>query len=310
MSDKSRSSETITIQMSRPASTASVYTRGLWVAMFRRQGDLSDEQVAAIPSFTVEMNGITPDPKRVALFREVCAIGEDNGELPALFPETMFLSMMARLFSNKRFPLSPLGLIHMKQSAIVHEPIATGTPLDLRVHLAELVKTERGIHINCAMEVRQGETLCWEGMANFLSRSSDTRSGKTRKQETKKTPPPEARSTLELAGDLGRRFAAGSGDYNPHHLYPFTAKLLGYKRPIAHGMWTLSRALSEVMQQHAFERPFKIEGEFKRPIFLPGKINLSFSEDSEAGEGAFRFGAHDPKSGAPHLLGSVAPYRG
>ena len=37
-----------------------------------------------------------------------------------------------------------------------------------------------------------------------------------------------------LSGDLGRRYAAVSGDHNPIHLYPLTAKALGFPRQIAH----------------------------------------------------------------------------
>ena len=42
----------------------------------------------------------------------------------------------------------------------------------------------------------------------------------------------------KLPGDLGRKYAAVSGDHNPIHLYPLTAKALGFPRQIAHGMWT------------------------------------------------------------------------
>ena len=47
-----------------------------------------------------------------------------------------------------------------------------------------------------------------------------------------------------LPGDLGRRYAAVSGDRNPIHLYPLTAKALGFPRQIAHGMWSLARCVA------------------------------------------------------------------
>lgn len=55
---------------------------------------------------------------------------------------------------------------------------------------------------------------------------------------------------VQVDGDIGRRYAAVSGDYNPHHLYGWTARLIGYPRQIAHGMWTLSRCLSSVEREH------------------------------------------------------------
>lgn len=44
----------------------------------------------------------------------------------------------------------------------------------------------------------------------------------------------------------GIRYAKVSGDWNPHHLYPWSARLIGYKMPIAHGMWTLGRVIAEM----------------------------------------------------------------
>jgi acyl dehydratase len=51
---------------------------------------------------------------------------------------------------------------------------------------------------------------------------------------------------IKVSGNMGRRYAAVSGDYSPHHLYGWAAWLLGYPKQIAHGMWTLSRCLAEV----------------------------------------------------------------
>ena len=49
---------------------------------------------------------------------------------------------------------------------------------------------------------------------------------------------------LYVEASTGLRYAKVSGDWNPHHLYPWTAKLLGFKSPIAHGLWTLAVAMS------------------------------------------------------------------
>ena len=49
--------------------------------------------------------------------------------------------------------------------------------------------------------------------------------------------PPISRTTLAL-------FAGASGDHNPIHLYPLTAKALGFPRQIAHGMWSKARCIA------------------------------------------------------------------
>ena len=55
---------------------------------------------------------------------------------------------------------------------------------------------------------------------------------------------PPGPTTWKLPGDLGRRYAAVSGDHNPIHLYGLTAKAFGFPRQIAHGMWSKARCLA------------------------------------------------------------------
>lgn len=51
---------------------------------------------------------------------------------------------------------------------------------------------------------------------------------------------------LQIPSDMGRLYAAISGDRNPIHLHPLAAKAFGFRTTIVHGMWTLARCLAEV----------------------------------------------------------------
>jgi acyl dehydratase len=100
--------------------------------------------------------------------------------------------------------------------------------------------------------------------------------------------------TWELPADLGRRYAAVAGDRNPIHLYDITAKPLGFKRAIIHGMWTKARslaALGEVPDAHT------VEVKFLKPIFLPGKVEFLRGDED--------FAVRDAASGTPHLAGTI-----
>ncbi|MFJ3586231.1 MaoC/PaaZ C-terminal domain-containing protein [Streptomyces sp. NPDC090127] len=94
-----------------------------------------------------------------------------------------------------------------------------------------------------------------------------------------------------LPADLGRRYAAASGDRNPIHLHPLTARAFGFPRTVAHGMWTLARCLAE---QQAGARHDFVEAEFKSPVLLPGTV-------SYATDGAGRFELRT--AGRLHLSG-------
>lgn len=47
--------------------------------------------------------------------------------------------------------------------------------------------------------------------------------------------------TWRLGGDVGRRYGMINGDLNPIHLHPLTSRLFGFKRPIAHALFLMSR---------------------------------------------------------------------
>jgi acyl dehydratase len=115
------------------------------------------------------------------------------------------------------------------------------------------------------------------------------------------TPEPEdvptSGVTWRLGSDLGRRYAAVSGDRNPIHLYALPAKALGFKRQIAHGMWSKGRCVAAL--ENRLPDAVTVEVVFRKPIFLPGKVSFG----SMPTDDGFAFVLRDPRSGAPHLQG-------
>ena len=105
----------------------------------------------------------------------------------------------------------------------------------------------------------------------------------------------------KLGGDLGRRYAAVSGDRNPIHMHAWTAKPLGFPRAIAHGMWTKARCLAAL--ESRLPDAFQVDVRFRKPILLPSRVE--FASTSEGDEIAFA--VRDAKRGTPHLDGSVKP---
>ena len=90
-----------------------------------------------------------------------------------------------------------------------------------------------------------------------------------------------------------------SGDYNPIHIHPLSARLFGFPSAIAHGMWTKARCLAAL--EPRLTDAFTVEVAFKRPILLPGKIEFCEAETA----GGIDFGVRDPANGRSHLDGRV-----
>ncbi|ESO92930.1 hypothetical protein LOTGIDRAFT_175639 [Lottia gigantea] len=110
-------------------------------------------------------------------------------------------------------------------------------------------------------------------------------------------------SSIRVGGDTGLNYAHATGDWNPHHLYPWTAKLLGYRQPIAHGMWVLGKMIALIQSGQKLENyPISIEALFRRPLFMPGKVDFKYSKTSS---NRYDFRVIDTETAVPHLTGSV-----
>jgi NAD(P)-dependent dehydrogenase (short-subunit alcohol dehydrogenase family)/acyl dehydratase len=301
------------ITIGRSPGTVAIYLRSIRRMPERPQGTLPLGHAQTLAPIEVLQPGVRIDPFRLARFRDVCG-NPDNGFLvPPAYPECLFLGPMAEAVLSDTFPFSPFGLIHIRQQITLILPIDPGTTLDLSCKLIEIRETHRGVEVDFTMRADVAGAEAWNGTATLLSRNKQARSGLGRGRHGSAIPPwiskEESFQSIRVRAleDTGRRYASASGDWNPHHLYTATARLLGYRRPIAHGMWTFARALAAIETKRPFRLPIEADASFKRPIFLPAEIEIRLVDQQPEGNIAHtvRFEARDAHSGEPHMTGSM-----
>jgi acyl dehydratase len=93
----------------------------------------------------------------------------------------------------------------------------------------------------------------------------------------------------QLAPSSGRDYAALSGDWNPIHLWPWSARLMGLRAPIIHGMHTLGRACAE-LERAGGRRVSALDGRFRSPVALGSAVALA--ADPDAGRYTVEAGGH------------------
>lgn len=263
-----------------------------------RPGHLEPGTVLSNPVFVYK--NFKMDPAMVRQFKAVCGYGPDSPDslVPAPCIQPLFIGVISRFISSSHFPINPMGLIQVGQSFSLKRPVAVDESLDLHCRLMDMTQSPKGIHTRFELSAWTGPELVWQGMATYFTRAKHP-------PEKEKTPheqetPLTVRETITVPADIGRRYAAVSRDYNPHHLYPWTAKLIGFKRAIAHGIWSLARTCASLETAFGYPDTLEMEGALKLPIFLPGTITLGF----EAQENHVRFELRDRDKGLPHLKGS------
>ena len=248
-------------------------------------------------SISLQRSGVRIDRDHGAAYARVCGFpAKDSVPLP--YPHLLAFPLHMEAMTSRRFPFPAVGTVHVDNSITGHRPLHPGEVVDVAVRISAPRPHAKGTVVDFLAEVSAGGEVVWESTSTYLRRGRGDDSafeGLTFDRT------PEGTSQWPLAGDLGRRYAAVSGDRNPIHLYPVTAKALGFPRQIAHGMWSLARCVAAL--ENRLPDAVSVDVAFKKPILLPGTV--AFGHEALAGDGGQAFALTRPKDGAPHLVGKA-----
>ncbi|MFI1589223.1 MaoC/PaaZ C-terminal domain-containing protein [Streptomyces halstedii] len=315
--------------------------RGAVTSPFKRAGGPG----ATLPTGRAVLPAAPAAPAPLAAYRTLCGF-TDPETLPLTYPHVLGFPLAMRLMTERSFPLPVLGLVHTWIEITAHRPPRPEDRLELTVYATELTPHRRGTEVTMVTEARcAGETV-WESRSGYLSRhgASGATGGTAARSRgaivragapavAAEAAPPDAPTAgaglpavaeWRLPGDLGRRYGAVSGDRNPIHLHPLTARLFGFPRHLAHGMWTVARCLAEAetgagpgtgtgtrpgtgtgagtgTETGAKNRARirSVRAEFKAPVLLPATVTYAAAGDAFLLRGGDRV----------HLTGTVVRER-
>ena len=255
-----------------------------------------------LPALSAELLGVSTGGSELARYRKVCGL-EPRVAVPITWPHILAFPLHLRVLTDSRFPLPLLGLVHLRNRITQYRAIGEWESLDIRVTLGDKRATERGLEFDLITEARSAGQLAWEESSTYLFRHPQGSSGgKAHKQ------PPSLSTfsnshTIGVPESTGRQYAEVSGDRNPIHLYPLTAKLFGFPRAIAHGMWSKARVLGYLEQQTDWKSDrFSVTCDFKKPVFLPGEARINWQASAKG----LDFQLLNKNGDAPHLTGNVS----
>jgi acyl dehydratase len=267
-----------------------VLVRGALLSPFKRPRPDAD-----FPRSRLVLPGARIELERLAAYERVCGFPTGVDALPVTYPHVLGFPLAMRIMASREFPLPLLGLVHTTIEIAQGETLPPDGEYAIGVRVKELVPHRRGTEAVVVTDVRTGDRTVWESTSTYLARHRTSAPGGAPPSDRGRPLP--ALAEWRLAEDVGRRYAAVSGDRNPIHLHPLTARLLGFPRAIAHGMWTVARCLAERSAHEAVH----VRAEFKAPVLLPGTVTY-------AADGG-RFELRSGESGAErlHLSGETRP---
>lgn len=251
-----------------------------------------------LPDLRLTRPGVSIDPDHVAAYAEVCGFAPSEA-LPLTYPHMLAFGLHMGIMTDGSFPYPAIGTVHLRNAITQRRPIAPVEVLDITATAANLRPHAKGKVFDLVTAITSDGEPVWEATSTYL------RVGRGDREAAAEGAPfdvvPGNGVEWRLPGNLGRRYAAVSGDHNPIHLYPLTAKAFGFPRQIAHGMWSKARCVAAIANR--LPDAVTVEVEFKKPILLPGTVAFGSRLVDDGPHRGIDFSLTNPESGAPHLVG-------
>jgi acyl dehydratase len=295
------------VELSRAPATGALYRRAVTALLPGRrrptspqagsgaEGEAGQPDVEApLPRTELLLYGVGVDRGRLAAYDRVCGFRLTD-TLPATYPHVLAFPLAMRLMTASDFPFPLLGLVHVANRITLHRPIDAGELLDLSVRTADARPHPRGRQFDVLTTASVTGEPVWQEVSTYLRREP-TATAEERHEPGDRPAPPAATGQWRVTPSTGTAYARVSGDRNPIHTSRFGARLLGFPRPIAHGMWSKARCLAAL--EGRLPDAYTVEVSFKLPIPLPETVAFSATP-------AWDFALHDADSERPHLVGSV-----
>lgn len=225
--------------------------------------------------------------------------------VPATYVHVLAFPAQVSALANPHFPFPAMGLIHVANQIEQHCLLTVDDPISVTVTVGNIASHPSGQTVELVSQAYTAGELAWRGVSYYLHRGAGRDSAAPRPGFWTDTPP-SGPVRWQLDSRLGPDYAKISGDSNPIHLSPLTAKMFGFPRHIAHGMWTAAKALAGV--ETLLPERFSYDVSFATPILLPNTVTFGSVTD----EGVTTLAVTSTKptvddSTKPHMVGQIAP---
>ncbi len=216
-------------------------------------------------------------------------VGWTGADLAPTFPYALLTHLHFSLVNDARFPFPPLGLIHKKETIDLLAPLKRGA-WSMRCVLSSIAAVERGFEVSITSELTIDGGLAWRSTTLAFKRTKTTSGGAPKPRPA--PPNLEGAQRWSLPDGHGRAFAALSNNVDPIHMSRWSARLMGHRSALMHGMWLAARGLSA-----NGAAPKAVEFRFLSPVYLPATVAFQRTSDG--------FGLYSDDGQHAHLLARV-----
>ena len=256
--------------------------------------------VKALPKVALAISSVTLDAQHIARYAAICGFSASQG-VPLIYPQMLTFPLVTAFMCSPECPWPAMGTVHLANSIEQRKQLRAGDTVRVEMGTGELFTHEKGQGFTLDLRILRDGELVWSATQSLLRVGVKETSGQPFASQLALDTSLSCQTEFTAPADMGRRYGTVSGDRNPIHLTAMTAKLFGFKRAIAHGMWTKARALSYLLPADPLEQA-SVAVEFKTPLLLPGRATLWTARSSQGAQ----FEVRDKKGERPHLRGQLS----
>ena len=245
-----------------------------------------------LPDHAYAVTAVEIDADRLADYARVCGFSLRD-ELPPTYPHLLGFPLAMRLMTERDFPFALLGLVHIANRIDQRAPISVKARPAIRVWAENPRPHHRGRQLDLVTEASLDDEVVWLEHSTYLRPGAGT----GERPERGADPLEDAAQVglWDVPGDIGRRYAAVSGDRNPIHLHSLSARVFGFPSAIAHGMWTYARGLAWLDGRLAPAHVSDVS--FRAPLRIPGRARLLAARSDDG----WNLGLESPDGEHRHL---------
>lgn len=222
---------------------------------------------------SLRFSGILVDAADINQFTAYIGI---TNPTPLVYIYILAQRAQAALMLQKEFTIAIPGLVHIANRLQQFAVIDYAAPFDIVAKADVEPKAEGSLIPVFSIDFMQDGVLVAQCHSTYLAKRKSNKP-KTVTEIINPITKPFLQEVWNIPANAGRRYAKVSGDRNPIHTMPLFAKIMGFKRPIAHGWYLVAKIVNRCELEKA--TVFKtIEVEFKAPVFLPSAIVLQLEE--------------------------------
>lgn len=271
-------------------SLSSLYARALAGARRDRGGELPERMLELAPQRI--------DPEHLAAYDRVCGF-RFRDVLPPTYPHVLGFRLQLALMTDADFPFPLLGLVHVANAITVRTPVTLADRPAFSVRAANLRPHPAGQQFDLFTEASVDGEPVWLGRSTYLRRGAPPERPSGRRARAPLPPLAGSVTQVRVPVDVGRRYAAVSGDRNPIHLSRMSARAFGFPRAIAHGMWLTARVLATL--EGLLPDACTADVTFRAPLLLPATVAVAAPRERTE----WSLEVRGIRSGRPHLVGTA-----